>query len=63
MTMVRFHTIMMCVWALLLIPTVIWWKESILWVAFMSIYANFVGHFSSRQASKADKRAKENGDG
>jgi hypothetical protein len=56
-----FHLMMMGVWALAAIPTVVWWKESILWVAFMSLYANFIGHFSAWNASRAEKKAEENG--
>ena len=56
-SLVRFHFAMMNVWALLVIPTVIWWKESILWVAFMSLYANFVGHFSGWDAARAEVSA------
>lgn len=54
----HFHLGMMVVWALLAIPTILLWPSSILWVAFMSLYANFVGHFSAWQGS----RAEENGD-
>lgn len=54
----RFHLGMMVVWALLAVPTVLLWPSSILWVAFMSLYANFVGHFSAWQGT----RAEENGD-
>jgi len=57
-----FHLSMMGVWALLAIPTVLWWRESILWVAFMSLYANFIGHFSAFDAARAEKKADENGD-
>jgi hypothetical protein len=51
----RFHLIMMMVWAVLAIPTVVLWPSSILWVAFMSLYANFVGHFSAWQGSRAEE--------
>lgn len=54
-TLKRFHLIMMVAWALLLIPTLLWWKESILWVAAMSLYANFVGHFSAWDAARAEE--------
>ena len=47
----RFHLIMMFVWAALVIPTLLIWRESILWVAFMSLYANFVGHFGAYEAA------------
>jgi hypothetical protein len=55
----RFHASAMGVWALALIPTVLWWKESILWVAFMSLYANFVGHWSAYQAVRAERTSRE----
>ena len=54
-SLVKFHFAMMIVWALLGIPTVLIWKESILWVAFMSLYANFVGHFSGWDAARAEE--------
>lgn len=47
---------MTIVWALLLIPTILWWKDSIFWVATMSLYANVVGHWSSYQAARAEKK-------
>lgn len=50
---------MMFVWAILAIPTILIWKESILWVAFMSLYANFIGHFSAFDAARAEKASKE----
>jgi hypothetical protein len=59
--LLRFHKTMMAIWAVALIPTLIWWKDSILWVAFMSLYANFVGHLSALDAARAERQAKENG--
>lgn len=55
--MKRLHLVMMVLWALLVIPTLLLWRESILWVAFMSLYANFVGHFSAWQGTKAEEEA------
>lgn len=60
--LVKFHFVMMCVWVLLLIPTLIWWKQSILWVAAMSLYANFVGHFSAWDAAMAARAASTKGE-
>lgn len=51
----RFHVTMMGVWALLALPTLLVWRDSITWVAFMSLYANFVGHWSAQQAVLAEK--------
>lgn len=46
------HRVLQWTWALLLIPTLVWWKDSILWVAGMSLYANFVGHASAAEAAE-----------
>lgn len=46
---------------LLIIPTMIWWKDSILWVALMSVWANVVSHGTAWQAARAEVAAKENG--
>lgn len=53
--MKKFHLVMMIVWALLLIPSVLYWKDSILWVIFLSIYANFVGHLSAYSGARAER--------
>lgn len=38
----RFHLLMMTVWLGLSIPGILWWRESILFVIILSLYANFV---------------------
>lgn len=53
--MKKFHLVMMTLWIILLIPSVIWWKDSILWVIFLSIYANFVGHLSGYSGARAER--------
>jgi hypothetical protein len=58
--LVKFHLAMMVVWAGLLVPTLLWWRESILWVATMSLYANWIGHFSAWDAARAEKSANDN---
>jgi hypothetical protein len=57
--MLRFNLVMTIFWGALLIPTLIWWKQSVLWVALMSLYANIVGHWSAYQASRAEVEAEE----
>jgi hypothetical protein len=47
---------MTLVWGALALPTVLFWRESILWVAFMSLYANMVGHWSAYQAARAEEK-------
>lgn len=53
------HYALAGVWALLLIPTLMFWKNSVLWVAAMSLYANFVGHLSAAKASRAEQEAEK----
>lgn len=60
--MKRVNLTLVFVWILMGIPTVLWWKESVLWVAIMSLYANIVGHWSAFQGSRAEVQAEKNGD-
>lgn len=53
------HYTLAGVWVLLLIPTLVWWKNSVLWVAAMSLYANFVGHLSAAKAARAEQEAEK----
>jgi hypothetical protein len=53
------HYCMAAVWALLVIPTLLFWSNSVLWVAAMSLYANFVGHLSAAKASRAEQEAEK----
>lgn len=48
------HLALAGVWALLAIPTVLWWKDSILWVALMSVYAIVVAHLAAYDAARAE---------
>jgi hypothetical protein len=53
----RFHFVATLVWALLAIPTLIWWRDSVPWIALMSVYAVVVSHWSAWQAAKAEQAA------
>lgn len=50
---------MAVVWAVLALPTILWWSESILWVAFMSLYANFGTHLAAFQAARSERKLKQ----
>jgi hypothetical protein len=52
-----FHLVSAGVWALLAIPTVLWWKDSVLWVAFCSLYANAGFHIGAYQGTRAEREA------
>ncbi|MGH5968907.1 hypothetical protein ACRFL2_11695 [Klebsiella aerogenes] len=58
----RCHLVAAIMWVVLAIPSVIWWKDSVLWVIIISIYANIVGHLSEYSAARADQAAEENED-
>lgn len=51
---------MTLVWLSLGVPTVLWWRQSVAWVAFMSLYANVVGHWSAWQATRAEENQQSN---
>lgn len=50
----KLHATLTIAWALLLVPSVLWWSESIAWVVIMSVWANIAGHFSAWQGSRAE---------
>jgi hypothetical protein len=45
------------VWAALFVPGLIAWRESVPFLVFVSIYANFVGHLSGIAAAVAARKA------
>jgi len=44
-------------WVICVVPTLIWWRESILWVALMSIAANIDTSFGAHQAYMSRKQS------
>lgn len=48
----RIHLALTCVWGLLVIPTIVWWKESILWVGLISCYANAAAHWAAYEGAR-----------
>ena len=58
----RGHLVAAVMWVGLAIPSLIWWKDSVLWVILISIYANIVGHLSGYSAARADQAAEESED-
>jgi hypothetical protein len=53
----RFHAVATVVWLLLVVPSVIWWRDSVPWVVAMSVWANVASHFGAWQASRAEDAA------
>lgn len=58
-TQARAHLILTVVWCVLVVPTVVWWHDSIAWVAFMSIYAIIASHWACWEAARAKEAIEE----
>jgi hypothetical protein len=58
----RIHATLTITWCSLVVPTLLWWRQSILWVAFMSLYANIVGHWSSWEGARAAEKVEQHND-
>lgn len=52
--LIRYHQTFMVLWVLVT-PITLRFPESVMWVAFMSQYANFVGHFAGYDASRGEE--------
>jgi hypothetical protein len=53
-----FHGWMTVVWGIM-ISILTGLKESLVWIVMMSVWANFVGHFSSWQATRVEVKQDE----
>lgn len=53
------HRLQAYAWMVLAIPTLLWWKDSILWVGLMSLYANIESSFSAHDYDRAERERKE----
>lgn len=48
------HAAAVVVWLLLAIPTMLWWRSSVTWIVWMSLYAIVASHASAWQASRTE---------
>lgn len=51
----RPHRTMTWVMVALVLPTILWWSDSILWVLVLSLYANIYSSISADEAQQAKK--------
>jgi RsiW-degrading membrane proteinase PrsW (M82 family) len=54
---VRVHGALTVVWALLMIPSLLFWQESVPWLVIMSCWANVAGSAASWQSARADRNS------
>ena len=59
--MKRFNAAATVFWLLAGIPTVLIWKESILWLAIMSLWANVASHMAGWLAARVEVKQDESG--
>lgn len=50
----KLHFLLAGFWVLFAIPTVLFWKDAIVLVLMISIYANVVGHISAAEAANKE---------
>jgi len=53
----RFHAMMTGLWMLLIVPGILFWRDSVPFLVGISIYANVAGHFSAWQGTRAEAAA------
>jgi len=53
----RFNVTMTVAWAVIMVPGLLWWRESVPFLVFVSIYANLVGHLSAVAGAVAARKA------
>lgn len=56
---VQIHRWLKWLWILLAIPILLFFQTSVPVLVFISVYANIVGHWSSEQAGKVEKKQEE----
>jgi hypothetical protein len=56
----RPHLVATYIMIALVLPTVLWWRDSILWVLLLSLYANVYSSISADQAQQAKMEARDN---
>lgn len=50
------HLVLAIFWAVLVVPALLWWKDSIIFVILLSLYANFEASLAAHHALRgADK--------
>lgn len=55
----KLHFGLAVMWVILVVPTLLLWASSVLWVALMSLWANIAAHAAAALASHADAASRE----
>lgn len=60
MNLRRLHGALTIAWLLLTIPSMIWWRNSIAYLVFLSVYAVVASHWAAWQGARAEHAANGN---
>lgn len=52
---ITFNKTMIVVWIILLPPTLLWWRESVVYLVLLSWWANFASHIAAWIAAKGER--------
>jgi hypothetical protein len=55
MKLKNIHTYLMLFWIIMIPVTLIWLKDSVLWIALMSLYSNIEASAAAREAKESSK--------
>lgn len=53
----KLHLGLTILWVALMVPALLWWKESVPFLVFVSVYANIAGHYSAYEAARGERRS------
>lgn len=47
----KMHRFLAIFWMIMIVPTILWWNDSVLWVALMSLYSNIEVSLSAMEGA------------
>lgn len=51
-----FHLAATVFWVIMIYPTIVYWKDSVPYLVFISVYAIIVSHFEAWQTSRLERK-------
>lgn len=52
----NYHLVLALLWIGLAVPSLVWWKDSVMWVIVLSLYANWEASMSAWNAKRAEDK-------
>lgn len=57
----RYHLFATVVWVVLVVPAMLWWRDSVVFVVIMSLYANIAASAAAYQGTRVETQNNEAG--